>query len=296
MVQVLDCTFKDSGYYVDWDFEPKLVSKYLSATNSANIDIIEVGFRFTQSRSLLGVWLRIDPFIGTLNLGPNSQIAVMINASDILTYNKGIKAALNLLFNDAGESSVDIVRIAAHHKDVKSCDEIASILNGMGYRVFLNIMQVDGLASKLLSEYGKVVQNWGVVEALYFADSFGSMDVSSVESTINALRSSWQGPIGFHAHENKGNALNNCIRAIELGVEYIDGTMSGMGRGAGNARTEDLLVELSLRELELKLDEVVSLVMEDFRPLKVSMVGVPMCLPPVRFLWDSSNICARVID
>ena len=52
MVQMLDCTLRDGRYYNDWDFEPNLVSKYLLAASSTNIDIIEFGFRCITSREI----------------------------------------------------------------------------------------------------------------------------------------------------------------------------------------------------------------------------------------------------
>ena len=41
-----------------------------------------------------------------------------------------------------------------------------------------------------------------------------------------------------------GNALANSMRAVEEGVTWIDGTVTGMGRGPGNAKTEYLAIEL----------------------------------------------------
>ena len=43
---LLDCTFRDGGYYVDWDFDETLVNKYIDAVKTAKIDIVEMGFRF----------------------------------------------------------------------------------------------------------------------------------------------------------------------------------------------------------------------------------------------------------
>jgi 4-hydroxy 2-oxovalerate aldolase len=44
-LKILDCTFRDGGYYNKWDFNNSLVRKYLHAVDNANIDIIELGFR-----------------------------------------------------------------------------------------------------------------------------------------------------------------------------------------------------------------------------------------------------------
>ena len=47
--KVLDCTFRDGGYYNQWDFDLDLAKKYLSAVQSSGIDAIEIGFRFMNS-------------------------------------------------------------------------------------------------------------------------------------------------------------------------------------------------------------------------------------------------------
>ena len=39
-----------------------------------------------------------------------------------------------------------------------------------------------------------------------------------------------------------GLAFPNSIMAIDMGLDYIDGTITGMGRGAGNVRLEQLLM------------------------------------------------------
>ena len=45
-IKILDCTFRDGGYYNNWDFSDSLVKKYVKSINNSNVDIVEVGFRF----------------------------------------------------------------------------------------------------------------------------------------------------------------------------------------------------------------------------------------------------------
>ena len=49
-LNVLDCTFRDGGYYNNWDFKDQLVSKYIKNINQSNIDIVEIGFRFLKEK------------------------------------------------------------------------------------------------------------------------------------------------------------------------------------------------------------------------------------------------------
>ena len=61
------------------------------------------------------------------------------------------------------------------------------------------------------------------------------------------MRRGWSGPIGIHAHNNMGQGLLNSTVAVESGASWVDGTITGMGRGAGNSATELLLLEFCRR-------------------------------------------------
>ena len=53
-IKVLDCTFRDGGYYNNWRFDKKTIIEYIKAINNSNIDVVEIGFRFLQKKSLFG--------------------------------------------------------------------------------------------------------------------------------------------------------------------------------------------------------------------------------------------------
>ena len=51
-------------------------------------------------------------------------------------------------------------------------------------------------------------------------------------------------PLGFHGHNNLEMAFTNARMAIDYGADLIDCTITGMGRGAGNLKTELMLTYL----------------------------------------------------
>jgi len=270
MTKVMDCTLRDGGYYVDWDFDESTVKKYLAAVALAKVDVIEIGFRFLPANKFLGAFAySTDEYLSSINLPSAIPIAVMINASDLINYEHGIGAAINQLFTAKCDSVVDIVRIATRAKDISSCREIAEKINNLGYRVFLNLMQVDAVNSDDLIKISNQISNWNIIEALYFADSFGSMEPDFVKQIIGTIRQGWSGSLGIHAHDNKGMALSNSMAAHEAGIHYIDATLCGMGRGAGNAKTEYLLVEMMQHSLgEYFPDALFPLVLHEFKELQ----------------------------
>ena len=58
------------------------------------------------------------------------------------------------------------------------------------------------------------------------------------------IKSKWNKHIGFHSHDNRSLALSNSLEAIKNSINFIDSTILGMGRGAGNLQTEKILFEL----------------------------------------------------
>jgi len=268
--KILDCTLRDGGYYVDWDFDESTVRKYLSAVVIAKIDIIELGFRFLPVNKFLGAFAySTDEYLTSLNIPDNISVAVMVNVSEIIQYKHGIVSAVTKLFSEKEKSPVDIVRIAVCAKEVKTSLEVAKKLHDLGYRVFLNLMQIDSVDIDELSDVASLVSSWKIIEVLYFADSFGNLSPSLVRKIVNSLLMGWPGALGIHAHDNKGLALSNSLAAQKAGVEYLDSTFFGMGRGAGNTKTEFILTEMVLRGLgEYYPDAIFPLILNEFNKLQ----------------------------
>lgn len=270
MVKIIDCTLRDGGYYCDWDFESDTVRKYLAAISTAKVDIVEIGFRFFPKGKFLGAHAySTDEYLKTLPLCESISLAVMVNAKELIDYAEGVEEAIDSLFSPKKESPIDIVRVAVHVASLRECESIVKKLRALGYRVFLNLMQISSAESKELPNIGEVIAGWKGVEVLYFADSFGDMDPESVCDVVSELSKGWQRPLGVHTHDNKGMALSNCVESVKCGVEYLDSTILGMGRGAGNVKTENLLVELSQRGYgEYFPDALFPLVLQDFNTLQ----------------------------
>jgi len=270
MITVLDCTFRDGGYYNKWNFSASLVQKYLHAIDSANIEVIELGFRNLPQNQFLGAFAYTkDSYIDQLRINSGVLVAVMIDASSILNSSFSIDKSIDILFQKKEVSRVDIVRIATHFDCVEQCKEIVAALKKLGYKVILNLMQSHDKSNDELTLAAKLIQSWNTLDVLYFADSLGSMNDADVLRIISALKLNWTGVMGFHAHNNKGLAVFNTLTAIENGVDWVDCTILGMGRGAGNAQTENLLLELDHKyDTNYIPDALFDLVLTDFTPLQ----------------------------
>lgn len=268
-IKLFDCTLRDGGYYNNWDFEPATVQNYLDAMASAGVDMVEVGFRLKPAHAFLGAFAYCtDDYLAALNVPPNLALAVMINASEFVSEPQDGMSAVDAYFAPAASSPVSMVRIALRAREIAQAKPVAQRLKVLGYQVAINLMQVDALGEQDLSDAAREIDTWGAVDVLYFADSLGNLEPDSTRRIVNTLLSAWPGALGFHSHDNKGQALVNCMAAVEAGITWLDGTILGMGRGAGNVRTESLLIELIHRKLgSYNLHPLYSIVMEDFTQL-----------------------------
>ena len=268
---LFDCTLRDGGYYNNWDFSIDLIKDYIQALYLAKIDFIELGFRFLKNTNFKGVCaFTTDEFISSLNVPKGIGISVMVNGSDLCGEEK-LETVLNTLFpNDSTKSPVDLVRIACHYDEINEVLPATSWIKDKGFLVGFNLMQIGSRSNSELIEFGKEAKKWPI-DVLYFADSTGSLIPDDIEKIVTNIKINWSGLLGIHAHDNLSLALSNTLRAKENGVTWLDSTVLGMGRGPGNVRTEELLIEsVDFRNKKPKIAPLLSLITNYFKPLKDS--------------------------
>ena len=244
-LRILDCTLRDGGYYNNWCFSRELVDAYLAAMGKSGVDLVEIGFRNFPQDNFLGPYAySTESFLKTLTIPESITLGVMIDAKTVLSRGEVVEAAIDELFIPASQSVVKLVRVAAHFTEVEQCQPVVARLKELGYIVGLNMMQAAGKPAEQITALSQQVDSWQAVDMLYFADSFGSMDFAEVTRVTEAMQAGWPGELGIHTHNNKSMAVQNTLHAISLGINYLDATVLGMGRGAGNAELEILLCEL----------------------------------------------------
>ena len=268
-MKLLDCTLRDGGYYNNWDFDEEVVSSYLNAVTKSKIDFVELGLRnFTKIGFHGAFYYTTEDYLNRLELPEGPSYGVMVDAKTILASGKSVEDAVDELFVNAASSKLNLVRIAAHFHEVEACGVIACKLKEKGYLVGFNLMQAGGKSSALITEKTLVIKSWDCIDALYFADSLGNMEHDEVCRIIKAIQSAWQGDIGIHTHNNMGKALDNTLTARKAGATWLDVTITGMGRGAGNAQTESLLAVLSKESDHYQPESVYELVIKHFAPMQ----------------------------
>lgn len=262
-VKILDCTFRDGGYYTNWNFDHKIVNDYLKLYETGISDIVEIGLRTINSPSYLGpfAYTSYDYFFYCREF-KNLKFSTLVNWNDISNSFKEFEK----LFPGTDIDFITIVRIVIKSLDLSNAKNFIEMLKYKGYKVCLNIQNCDQLIVKNKDYLNEKISFFNP-DIFYLADTNGNLVPSSTKKLIKLILSSTNIPIGVHLHNNQGLALANALEAIESGATYIDSTLTGIGRGAGNTQTEYL--SYYLRNLSLDQITSISKIIEDyFLPLK----------------------------
>jgi len=262
---LLDCTFRDGGYYTNWNFPPEIVRAYVSAVNKSGLRNIEIGFRNPPDCVYRGAfYYSPDNYIKKLGFNSNINIFVMVDVSSFRN-SISFESDVASLFVKSNETVINGVRLATRIDDIDLALRVSKIINNLGYRVFLNLMQIMAIPKNDLIKVVKQISETEI-EVLYIADSLGEMVEKDVISFLRFVRKYWNREIGFHAHNNLGLGVANTITALKNGTFWLDATIAGMGRGAGNAETENIL--LNIPSLVDRPNEISSLSITYFQNLK----------------------------
>lgn len=249
-IEILDCTLRDGGYYCNWDFKDDMVIRYLDAVAQAGVRTVEIGFR-SKSYAKDGFAGKYkfctDGLLKRLFDNRMVRVAVMIDGKDFVQpAGKIDEGNLAKLFRKKEESPVDLVRVTTTKATLGSVLQIGKWIKDRGYEVSVNLMQASLLSEKDLSEIARDLEHSGV-HYMVLADSFGGLTPEETRRRVLAIKERFTRRAGFHAHDNLGLALSNSLAAIEAGAGMVDCALLGMGRGAGNLRTEQLLLYLRLK-------------------------------------------------
>ena len=239
---ILDCTLRDGGYNNLWDFNDALVRRYLSAIDRTGVTWVEMGYRSPATSGPAGAYRYCrEELLRAHAQDLGVRFAVMIDGKAIGHAESG---GVHALFGPRRNSPVDLVRIAATIPLLPRLLPVCDSLKELGYRVAVNLMQAS---EKTPAELGDAAafMDASAADMLYLADSFGSLTPAAVRPRIGAIALAFTRRIGFHAHDNLGLALANTLAAVEAGATIVDCSVRGMGRGAGNTRTEQLLAALA---------------------------------------------------
>ncbi|GFM35032.1 hypothetical protein [Desulfovibrio subterraneus] len=242
--EILDCSIRDGGYVNNWDFSQELVRESYKALSKTGVDFVELGFRSSEKyfpKNSTGIW-RLTPedllreTVGNIQ-GP--AIALMgdygkIDLEDL---------------PPAEESVARMIRIAAGKNDLAGALDLCEKIKQKGY---ISSLQCMGYICFTENERKELIKRLADtdIDYAYVGDSYGSIFPFHVRPIFEPLLELKHLKIGFHPHNNTQMAFASTIEALAVGIDIVDSTIFGIGRGAGNLPTEILLGYLRVQGME----------------------------------------------
>ncbi len=266
-IELLDCTFRDGGYHNQWNFPGEVVQEQINILSANGINYCEMGYRKHALNMHGEQYSTTEDYLSAFTKPKGFKFVVMSDARDIIKLSTS--SDLGLLFKEpADRSQIDLLRIAVHYDGLLELQSSISQLIGVGYRIALNLMQISDRSDEEILAFIKYCMDHNVRIA-YFADSFGALNIKRTSEISNIFRESYHGWFGVHMHDNMGMALQNSLVAVEKGAKFIDCSITGMGRGAGNTILEECLVSLRAGQVALPRDlDLACLIEKYYAPLK----------------------------
>lgn len=230
---ILDCTLRDGGYYTDWDFPPDLLESYFAAIRALPVAAVEVGYRSPVKPGYFGAFFHLGR--STLEqcrsaLRDDQKMALMLNYKDMTP--ERIAPLLS-----GCEGLVQIVRFACPPTEISACIALAERVKALGFEVAINVMYLGRYVAtpEVLAPLAGAAE---AVDHVALVDSYGGVTPEQVRAIVAAAAAMLPQRIGYHGHDNLSLAYANSLAALEAGASMLDATLLGMGRGAGNLKTE----------------------------------------------------------
>jgi 4-hydroxy 2-oxovalerate aldolase len=236
-IKVIDCSVRDGGLMNKWQFDDAFVCKVYNALTEAGVDYMEIGYLSSESafsRDEVGPW-KFCAEEDIKRVTADSEKKIKLSAmADIgrIDYDD---------IPQKVDSSLDMIRVACYAHQVDAGIDLAHHCIEKGYETTINVMAVSTVGLRELDEALNDLSK-SKVPIIYLVDSFGSFYSEDIETLAKKYMDRLPGKvIGIHCHNNQQLAFANTISAIISGINYLDGSLYGIGRGAGNCPLELLI-------------------------------------------------------
>ncbi|MBS1259126.1 MAG: 4-hydroxy-2-oxovalerate aldolase [Candidatus Scalindua arabica] len=268
-IKVLDCTIRDGGLINNYHFTTDLVKAVYAAACDSGIDIIEIGKKLCESdeytREKYGKW----------NFCDEDDIKQVVDAHECedppvlaVMYDVDRVDISSLLPSE--QSVIGMVRTACYVPDIDKGLDLVKRSKDLGYQTTINIMASSAAIETELIEALQQVNSVAEVDYLYLVDSYGAFYSEQVTSYLKLYKEHAPNKeLGFHAHNNQQLAFSNTQQAIIDGVNMLDATINGIGRGAGNCNLELLLNFLKNPKFDVR--PIYKAIQEHLVPLRKEM-------------------------
>ncbi|MFH1190500.1 MAG: aldolase catalytic domain-containing protein [Candidatus Omnitrophota bacterium] len=265
-IKIFDCTIRDGGLINDHDFSDDFVRAVYRSLSEAGVDYMEIGYKNSKklfSGEKYGKWKFCDDeTIRSVTDGISSRmkLSVMVDVGRVDMADVKPKK----------DSPVDMIRVASYVKDIDKAIHLVNQFHDKGYETTVNIMAISRALDNEITEALEQLEKESKADVIYIVDSFGSLYQETTEFLVKKAKGIIRTKeVGIHAHNNQQLGFSNTIEGIIHGVNYVDGTVYGLGRAAGNCPLELLIGFLKNPKYDIR--PVLDLISREFIPLRQKM-------------------------
>lgn len=232
---ILDVTIRDGSYLIQHQFSPEAVAKIATGLAESGIEWAEVSHGCGIGSRMMGMPGRVDDdelLEAAKKAAPSLKLSVFISPNEYsLPLIPGIV------------EYIDLGRVGVNVDQVPAAAKVIARLKKYGKMVSLQLVRSHSCTPEFAAQAAKQAQDMGA-DIVYIVDTFGSMAPQDASIYVAALRSEIKAAVGFHGHNHLQMAIPNTLSAFKAGADWLDGSLMGVGRGAGNAVLEAMILLL----------------------------------------------------
>ncbi len=277
-VRVLDATIRDGGLVNDFYFSDEFVKALYEMNVKAGIDYMEFGYKADKEQfdvNKFGKWKFCNDDDVRAIVGDNDTKLKLSLMADVgrCNYKEDI--------HERSDSPFDMIRVATYINTMPQAIAMIEDAHKKGYETTCNIMAISN-AQEADVKTALDMLSKSPVNCIYIVDSYGSLypeQIRRISDLYLGAVENTDKKIGIHAHNNQQCAFANTIESLSIGVSYLDATVCGMGRGAGNCALEAIVG--FLKNPDYKLDPILKFMekyMVDMRKNAVWGYDIPYLL------------------
>lgn len=231
MINNIDVTLRDGGYQNGFHFPIDYATEHVKALVESGVELIEIGYRngFFKPIPNIGITgMSPDEYIQNIHHAVPDAKLVLIAHPHNINHDDVVHMKMH---------GVNLLRICIKTDNPQPALALCEFTKVSGLRVSINFTRVSQINVNTLIEVATQCEKAGA-DIICIADSNGSLRPEQTSRLVNVLKCTTCADIGFHAHDNLGLAMTNAIEAVKAGATFIDSSLTGMGKGAGNLAME----------------------------------------------------------
>ncbi|MDO5098794.1 MAG: 4-hydroxy-2-oxovalerate aldolase [Corynebacterium sp.] len=236
-IRINDTTLRDGSHAIRHQYTEDQVRAVVRALDDANVEMIEVthgdglgGSSFNYGFSKVSDLQLIE---AAVDEAKNAKIACLLLP--------GLGTVADLA--EAHKRGAAMVRIATHCTEADVSIKHFEAAREMGMETGGFLMLSHRISPAELAAQARIMVDAGC-QCVFVVDSAGSLIMEEASDRVTALIDEIgdEAQVGFHGHQNLSFGVTNSVLAVRAGARQIDGSLAGLGAGAGNSPTEVLTV------------------------------------------------------